>query len=840
VTLLPARLVVPRLPRRLVEHLRARGDAPALLGGSVPGGGLTYAGLADLVAERAATYAGERRLVLLEGRSTLAGVVEYLGALAADQVVVLAGPTSVDRLAATYDPDVVVNAAGRRDVRPATRHELHPELTLLLSTSGSTGSPKLVRLSAESLLANARAIVGSLGIRDSDVVATTLPLHYCYGLSVLHSHLLAGAALLLTEDSVVDERFWADVVAHQVTTFPGVPHTYELLERTGFAARDLPSLRYLTQAGGRLRPDKVRAFAELGQRKGFDFVVMYGQTEATARMAVLPADLALTAPEAIGRPVPGGAFALRPVDGCEPGTGELVFTGANVMLGYAESAADLALGRTVTELRTGDLGRLRPDGLWEVTGRLGRMAKVLGHRLDLDRVERLLAERGAVVAAADGGDRLVLGVADGARPVDAGSLRRLVRDEIGLPGTAVDVVVVPDLPRLPSGKVDYAALVRATEARTTTGGDAAARATADAVATLYATALGLPVGPDDSFVSLGGDSLSYVEVSLRLEALIGRLPGDWPTQTVARLAGGTDTDRPRGRGRLVETNVVLRALAIVSIVASHANLVSLLGGAHLLLAVAGFNMARFQLTDADRTERARHLGRSALRVAVPSVLVIATVSMWTEGLGWRQALLLNGLTSRHWAEPGWYYWFVEAIVYLFVVLAALAAVPALDRLERAHPFWLPFGLALAALVTRYGLVGLPGDNVHRVHVVFWIFAIGWAAARATARRHRVLLSALTVLTLPGFFDQAARDAYVALGLLALIWLPGLRLPGWLARTAGVLAAASLWIYLLHWQVYPHLEDSLPWLATLLSLLVGVVAAWLAARVTRATSRSGNP
>ena len=836
-TLLPARPAPPnpRPPGRLVAHLRAQGGAPALVGGPVPGGGLSYAELAGLVAERAATYAGERRLVLLEGRSTLDGVVDYLGALAADQVVLLAGPTAVDRLAGAYDPDVVVDGAGRRDVRPATRHDLHPDLTLLLSTSGSTGSPKLVRLSAESLLANARAIVAALGIRATDVAATTLPLHYCYGLSVLHSHLLAGAALLLTEDSVVDERFWSDLVAHGVTTFPGVPHTYELLERTGFASREIPSLRYLTQAGGRLRPDRVRALAELGQRKGFDFVVMYGQTEATARMAVLPADLAVTAPEAIGRPVPGGAFSLRPVDGGEPGTGELVFTGPNVMLGYAESGADLALGRTVTELRTGDLGRQRPDGLWEVTGRLARVAKVLGHRLDLDRVERLLAERGAVVAAADGGDRLLLGVAAGARSVDAGALRALVRDEIGLPGTAVSVVAVPDLPRLPSGKVDYAALVRASE---TTEEETARQATVDAVATLYATALGARVGPDDTFVGLGGDSLSYVEVSLRLEALIGRLPADWPTRTVARLAGAAETDAARGRGRLVETNVVLRALAIVSIVGTHANLFTLLGGAHLLLAVAGFNMARFQLTDAERTARARHLARSALRVAVPSMLVIGIVSTWTEGLGWRQALLLNGLTSRHWSEPGWSYWFIEAIVYLLVVLAVLAAVPALDRIERAHPFWLPFGLAVAGLVTRYGLVGLPGDNVHRVHVFFWIVAIGWAAARATTRRHRVLLSVLTVLTLPGFFDQPARDAYVAVGLLALVWVPHLRLPGWLARTAAVLAAASLWIYLLHWQVYPHLENSLPWLATLLSLLAGVVAAWLASRVTRATS--GNP
>ena len=394
-------------------------------------------------------------------------MVDHLAALAAGQVVLLTGSAGLEGLAAAYEPDVVVTDAGRTPMPPGSRHHLHPDLALLLSTSGSTGSPKLVRLSGDSLVANAQAIVSALGIRSSDVAATTLPLHYCYGLSVLHSHLLAGASLLLTDDSVVDASFWEDVAAHRVTTFPGVPHTFDLLERTGFAEREVPSLRYLTQAGGRMAPERVRALAELGERKGFDLVVMYGQTEATARMTVLPPDRTTSAPGSIGLPVTGGALAVEPVEGCAPGTGELVYSGPNVMLGYAESPADLARGRTIAVLRTGDLGRQRADGLWEVTGRRSRVAKVLGQRLDLDRVERLLAERGLVAAAADGADRLVLGVVSAARPVDPRSVRALVRETFGLPATAVAVVVLPDLPRLASGKTDYAALVAAGVSSTT-------------------------------------------------------------------------------------------------------------------------------------------------------------------------------------------------------------------------------------------------------------------------------------------------------------------------------------------------------------------------------------
>jgi acyl-CoA synthetase (AMP-forming)/AMP-acid ligase II len=836
--------LVPLVPaprrRGLVRHLRRHGSATALIGPD--GERLAYADLAERVEREASTYAAARRLVLLEVRADVEGVVAYLGALAAGQVVLMAGESAVPGLAAAYDPDVVVGSRGRVDVRDRSAHELHPDLALLLSTSGSTGSPKLVRLSADNLVANAASIVEALGIRGTDVAALTLPLHYCYGLSVLHSHLLAGAAVLLTQHSVVDEELWHEVRRHGVTTFPGVPHTFDLLERSGFADRDLPSLRYLTQAGGRMPPERVRGFAELGRRKGFDLQVMYGQTEATARIAVLPADRAVDAPDAIGLPVPGGSLSLRPVSGddvsAEPGVGELVYAGPNVMLGYAETVDDLALGRTVDELATGDLGRLRADGLWEVVGRRGRVAKVLGLRIDLDRAERLLTAAGVLATVADGGDRLVLALVDQAARVDAQRVLALAGASLSLPATALEVVVLQELPRLPNGKVDQQALVALAQESETT--DAEDGPSADTVAALFSTALGRTTGPDDSFVSLGGDSLSYVEVSLRLESLLGRLPADWPTATVSQLASGAIDGAPR-RGHLVETNVLLRAFAIVSIVGSHANLFTLLGGAHLLLAVAGFNLARFQLTPAPRSERITHLLRSAARIAVPSVAVIALVSLWTDGIGWRQAMLVNGITTRHWSEPGWYYWFVEAAVYLVLVVAAFVAVPRLDRLERRHPFWLPFGLAAAALVTRYGLVGVPGDNLHRAHVVFWLFAIGWAAARASRHLHRVLLSVMAVATVPGFFDEGARDAYVAVGLLVLVWLPTVRLPQSAARVIGLLAASSLWIYLLHWQVYPHLEYRIPWLATVLSLGVGVGAWLLIERTSRRVGTwFGNP
>jgi hypothetical protein len=879
-------------PGSLVDHLASYGARPALLGRDLPGGGLDYAALADRVAEaascfRAASGAG-RRLVLLQGGRDADSLVAYLGALAADQVVLLAGSGALAPLAAAYHPDVVLDRDAVGDLvgalgeaRAGTGHDLHPSLALLLSTSGSTGSPKLVRLSRRNLVSNALAIADYLGLRAGDVAPTLLPTEYCYGLSVLHSHLAVGAALLLTEDSVADQRFWDDARRFRATSLAGVPHTFDLLDRVGFAERvtdpaaGLGSLRTLTQAGGRMAPETVRRYAELGQAAGFDLFVMYGQTEATARMAWLPPDLAHTAPGAIGRPVAASSFTLEPVAGDEEGSdplpegvGELVFGGPGVMLGYAQSRADLARGREVTALRTGDLGRLRPDGLYEVVGRVSRFAKVFGLRVDLDRCERLLAVEGVVALAADGGDRVVLGVCDGARAVDPAAVRGTAARVLGLPPAAFAVVTFPEVPRLPTGKVDHRAVARLAEpvgaghpvrAAPPAGGESGdSGALRERIAALYAATLGREVRPTDSFVGLGGDSLTYVEVGVGLERLLGRLPADWPSRPVAALADTSRTAAPgatarsataRGaatraprrtpRARL-ETTVLLRALAILSIVGTHANLWTLLGGAHVLLAVAGFNLARFHLAADTARERARRVLRGAARIAVPSVLVIGTVSLWTDGLGWRQVLLVNALTSRGWSEPAWHYWFVEALVAVLLLVAALVALGPVHRLERRFPFALPVALALLALVTRYDVVPTAGDQIHRAHVVLWLFALGWAAARARHRTHRLLVSALALGTVPGFFGDGAREAYVALGLLALLWLPSVRVPAAVARLAVPVAAASLWTYLVHWQVYPHLEHQVPVLATLLSLIAGHLAwrGWhrgtgaLAGRLTR--------
>ena len=391
---------------RFASGLRSFGESPAVMVGERV---ISYRTFANLVEDFAARL-GPRRLVLLAADNSLESLVAYVAALQAGQALLLAqadAPAAVAALVGAYDPDVIVRTGPEgltlEEVRPVTRHELHPELALLLSTSGSTGSPKLVRLSQDNLQSNAQSIAEYLGIGSGDRAMTTLPMHYCYGLSVINSHLLRGACLILTELSVVDACFWQVFKDRGATSFAAVPYTFELLDRAGFVDMDLPTLRYVTQAGGRLHPEMVRRYARLGAARGWELYVMYGQTEATARMAYLPPAQAIENADAIGVAVPGGSFRIDPVPGS--GDGELVYTGPNVMLGYAAAPADLATGRTIDELRTGDLARRKANGLFQIVGRRSRFVKIVGLRLDLGQVETKLADLPRWEQAPGGGQR---------------------------------------------------------------------------------------------------------------------------------------------------------------------------------------------------------------------------------------------------------------------------------------------------------------------------------------------------------------------------------------------------------------------------------------------------
>ena len=812
---------------------------------------VSYLELARRVEDMARAFGPARRLIALEAGNSLPSLVAYLAALSSGNPLLIlptGGGTAADMLVAAYDPDIMVRASDGEAVldirREETRHELHPELVLLLSTSGSTGSPKLVRLSAESVEANAAAIAEYLHLRPSDTAATTLPLSYCYGMSVVNSHLLVGASLALTEFSVVDPCFWELARAEKVTSFAAVPYTFDLLERVGFEQMDLPSLRYITQAGGRLAPDRVRSYAELGRRQGWDLFVMYGQTEATARMAYLPPDLAAEYPHAIGVPVPGGSFRLEPVPGLD--ASELVYTGPNVMLGYAEKPEDLALGRVITELRTGDLARCSSSGLYEIVGRRSRFVKIVGLRVDLGQVERLLADLGLTAAAA-GSDETVIAAVEGSH--DLALIAKSLAQDLGVPRSAVQLRSVQEIPRLANGKTDYPA-VQALASRNEDRGGETARAgepgeTGVDIRRIFAEVLEQEnIADTDTFVSLGGDSLSYVAASLRLERALGHLPQGWhlmplcelvpaPHRTqisAATLASGKPGPLPAGRiGRTarkwyprmfapMETGIVLRAVAIIFIVSTHIGFFHWGGTAHVLIAVAGYNFARFQLTGTRRARLRRQL-RSVARIVVPSVAFIGFAFAVTDTYTWVNVVLLNSLLGPEGWDDHSRFWFIEILVHILLGLAALLAIPAVDRAQRRWP-WL-FALALIA-VDMPLFLGLIDSRYPGQGPVLWLFGLGWAAAASRTLWQRAAVTAIALLAIPLSFSDQYRTTTMLVGFLILLWVPTLTVPRGLHRLIALLASASLYIYVTHWLVYPLVEESGKGLAVLASLAAGIL------------------
>lgn len=338
---------------------------------------------------------------------------------------------------------------------------IHNDLALLLSTSGSTGSLKFVRQSYANLQSNTDAIIDFLGIRPSDRAITTMPMSYTYGLSILNTHLAVGASVILTENPMIGKPFWDKVQQHAPTTFGGVPFIYEMLKKLRFENMNIPSLRYITQAGGRLAADLTKEIADACSAKGIDFISMYGQTEATARMSYVPASQASAKAGTIGIAIPGGNFWLRGENGQTidaPGSsGELMYQGANVSLGYAKSFSDLARhddnGGT---LATGDIAEFDYDGYFYIVGRMTRFLKIYGYRVNLDEFEQNLRATGFDCACVGEDDALSIFVV-GAAPAD---VKCHVTDTTTVNPRAIRVHQIDTLPRNEAGKLLYPELQR--------------------------------------------------------------------------------------------------------------------------------------------------------------------------------------------------------------------------------------------------------------------------------------------------------------------------------------------------------------------------------------------
>lgn len=416
----------------------------------------TYEELDDLIIQQEKKYtSNQKELILLFGHSSIDTVAIYLAALRQRHTVMLVDGDLEEMLALsiieTYQPKWIVgrsiDALGYvENVRQSYSYmTIYDETALLLSTSGTTGSRKFVRLSYDNLQSNAKSIATYMQLTHQDRGILNLPLSYSYGLSILNSHLFSKGTLLLTEDSVMTKSFWTFIQEHRGTVLSGVPFTYQMLRRLGFLKKNYPSLRLLTQAGGHLDEAIVRQFLDYAQKYDKQFLVMYGQTEASPRISYVPSERLEEKVGTIGIPIPGGNLTIEDE--------ELVYRGPNVMLGYAETLEDLEKPNELEGvLHTGDLAVEDKDGYFKIIGRKSRFVKLHGLRISLDEVEKKVQEQLQVEVAAFGeDDRLNIAYTEG----DEQSIRNILQKSYQLHHSVYKIRKLDHLPRNTNGKIHY-------------------------------------------------------------------------------------------------------------------------------------------------------------------------------------------------------------------------------------------------------------------------------------------------------------------------------------------------------------------------------------------------
>lgn len=327
-------------------------------------------------------------------------------------------------------------------------YTISDELALLLSTSGSTGSSKFVRISYDNIKYNTESIVKALRIDNTGRAGLLLPLNYTYGLSIVNTYLYARGSLIIGGSSVMQRDLWEYFIECGGNAVCGVPDTYEMLRMMKILEREDLNIKLATQAGGALRTGTEKYMLELAYRRGFDWAVMYGQTEATARMTCHFLNENPEQIGSVGRVIPGGSITID--------DGEIVYRGPNVSMGYADGYKDLTSGDDNHGiLHTGDLGRMDENGFLYITGRMKRFAKVSGNRVNLDELEKIVEHYCGVRSACTERNGRVLVVIDVPETVWSAGIKNSISEVTGINKRLIDVRFVNSIPVNPSGKTDY-------------------------------------------------------------------------------------------------------------------------------------------------------------------------------------------------------------------------------------------------------------------------------------------------------------------------------------------------------------------------------------------------
>ena len=438
---------------------------------------LTYGELAEEV-EAFSRLIIPRSILFNLCKNTVGSLIGYLGFIEGDAVP-LALSSKIERglmdslmdeytpaflwgpieIADHFDYPVVFKKYGYALLK--TGYEIYPinhQLQFLMTTSGSTGSPKLVRYKKGNLESNARNVAKAFGWTADERPVCDLGMQYTMGLNVINTHLYVGATVLLTTHNLMSADFWDYIRKESATNFTGVPFSYDILNRLHFERMNLPCMTTLSEGGGKLTDTRFMQLAQYAQKNGKRFIASFGTTETSARMACLPPELALAKTGSIGRAIPEGELFLIDENGVELKDveieGELCYRGPNVTMGYAVEKEDLLNGDDFDgEYHTGDLARRDADGCYYITGRMSRFLKLLSYRVSLDQCEQLIKEEFCIDCACSGTDqRMDIFITNGSKKKE---IIDFISDKTHLFKTLFKVIVVDIIPRNEYGKVKY-------------------------------------------------------------------------------------------------------------------------------------------------------------------------------------------------------------------------------------------------------------------------------------------------------------------------------------------------------------------------------------------------
>lgn len=362
------------------------------------------------------------------------------------------------RLKSNFQYTIVAEKYGYSLLKTENKtYELYDELSMLLATSGSTGSPKLVRHSYKNIDATASNVAESFDLKEDEIAMISLPVNFTQGLSTVTSNLYVGGTILLTTATLVQKEFWNLIKEREATSFTGVPYSYDILHKLRFTRMKLPKLRLINEGGGRLTDEMFNELSVYALNNGKKFIASYGSTETTSRMAYLKPELAIKKCGSIGNAIANGKIKIY--DGEilieTPNTvGEIVYYGPNVTLGYAVCKEDLQKGDEHNGVyRTGDMGYFDEDNCIFVVGRQKRFLKIFGYRIGLDETERMLKiEFGPEIACVGTDKKMIIyttKVADGEKIVN------FIEEKTKINRSGFEVRVIEEIPKNTTGKVQY-------------------------------------------------------------------------------------------------------------------------------------------------------------------------------------------------------------------------------------------------------------------------------------------------------------------------------------------------------------------------------------------------